>query len=359
MVFSGRDADSRCDRHSFNRSIVSAEGEDDGIYDSEAEGIRNLSSKEQLSAASRPSNISITKREADHKTKNKTERRRFGSLTVSITKEEVKRRKTPCRPNQNHSELAEEVRITGPKWREGSRESNCDRTTVLKSSTAHHEKTSRKSAVLHGKRKSCWLETMLSQCDDISWRRRIRNKQAKGRAVSRLLESFAADEGFQIDDDSSFSEGEEEEEEDEEEETGPVGSAPPAPPNCVLTKEILRDGLKVLISKEDELLYAAYVHTLDLPDIYSVVVEGERGNRPRIYSLEQLLQEAVRPFKALLIFPKGSQYLPIQAVGWSSPSGHPHRLSQTPCSPPESHQLKALNSSAKAFRSGASAAVRA
>ncbi|TRY99905.1 hypothetical protein DNTS_004338, partial [Danionella cerebrum] len=154
------------------------EGEDDGIYDSEAEGIRNLSSKEQLSAASRPSNISITKREADHKTKNKTERRRFGSLTVSITKEEVKRRKTPCRPNQNHSELAEEVRITGPKWREGSRESNCDRTTVLKSSTAHHEKTSRKSAVLHGKRKSCWLETMLSQCDDISWRRRIRNKQS-------------------------------------------------------------------------------------------------------------------------------------------------------------------------------------
>lgn len=33
---------------------------------------------------------------------------------------------------------------------------------------------------------------------------------------------------------------------------------------------------------------------------YSVVVEGERGNRPRIYSLEQLLQEAVRPFKKLL-----------------------------------------------------------
>lgn len=41
----------------------------------------------------------------------------------------------------------------------------------------------------------------------------------------------------------------------------------PAPPNCVLTKEALRDGLKVLISKEDELLYAAYVHTLDLPDM--------------------------------------------------------------------------------------------
>uniref|UniRef100_A0A8C1I586 BAH domain and coiled-coil containing 1b n=1 Tax=Cyprinus carpio TaxID=7962 RepID=A0A8C1I586_CYPCA len=116
-------------------------------------------------------------------------------------------------------------------------------------------------------------------------------KQAKGRAVSRLLESFAADEGFRMDDDSSFSEGEEEEEEEEEPE--PMGGALQALPNCILTKEILRDGLKVLISKEDELLYAAYIHTLDLPDIYSVVVEGERRNRQRIYSLEQLLQEAV------------------------------------------------------------------
>uniref|UniRef100_A0A3Q4HZZ7 BAH domain-containing protein n=1 Tax=Neolamprologus brichardi TaxID=32507 RepID=A0A3Q4HZZ7_NEOBR len=56
---------------------------------------------------------------------------------------------------------------------------------------------------------------------------------------------------------------------------------------------MLVDGLKILISKEDELLYAACVQTLDLPDIFSVVIEGERGNRPRIYSLEQLLQEAV------------------------------------------------------------------
>lgn len=40
-----------------------------------------------------------------------------------------------------------------------------------------------------------------------------------------------------------------------------------AVPNCVLTKELLTDGLKVLISKEDELLYAARVHTLELPDM--------------------------------------------------------------------------------------------
>lgn len=38
-------------------------------------------------------------------------------------------------------------------------------------------------------------------------------------------------------------------------------------PNCVLTKELLTDGLKVLISKEDELLYAARVNTLELQDM--------------------------------------------------------------------------------------------
>ncbi|KAM7381906.1 hypothetical protein PAMA_012658 [Pampus argenteus] len=126
--------------------------------------------------------------------------------------------------------------------------------------------------------------------------------KAKGHAVSRLLQSFAADDGFRLDEESSFSEGEDEEEEEEEEEETEkklIHLPPnmpcriPALPNCVLSKEMLVDGLKILISKEDELLYAACVQTLDLPDIFSVVIEGERGNRPRIYSLEQLLQEAV------------------------------------------------------------------
>uniref|UniRef100_A0A672M8W1 BAH domain and coiled-coil containing 1 n=1 Tax=Sinocyclocheilus grahami TaxID=75366 RepID=A0A672M8W1_SINGR len=180
-----RKHDHHQDVNAFNRSIIFTEEEDDGIYDSEegAEGIKNLSSKEQLSGVGHPSQCSIVKLEASQKAKNKMERQGFGKF-------------------------------------------------------------------------------------------------------SRLLESFAADEGFRIDDNSSFSEGEEEEEEEEEPELMAL-------PNCILTKEILRDGLKVLISKEDELLYAAYVHTLDPPDIYSVIVEGERRNRQSIYSLEQLLQEAV------------------------------------------------------------------
>ncbi|XP_067343685.1 BAH and coiled-coil domain-containing protein 1 isoform X2 [Channa argus] len=123
--------------------------------------------------------------------------------------------------------------------------------------------------------------------------------KAKGHAVSRLLQSFAADDGFQLDEESSFSECDEEEEEEEAKEKKSTHLPPnmpcriPALPNCVLSKEMLVDGLKILISKEDELLYAACVQILDLPDIFSVVIEGERGNRPRIYSLEQLLQEAV------------------------------------------------------------------
>ncbi|XP_061561824.1 BAH and coiled-coil domain-containing protein 1 isoform X1 [Phycodurus eques] len=122
--------------------------------------------------------------------------------------------------------------------------------------------------------------------------------KAQGHAVSRLLQSFTADDGFRLDEESSFSEGEEEDEEEGSKQMT-VHLPPkmpckiPALPNCVLSKEMLVDGLKILISKEDELLYAALVQTLDLPDIFSVVIEGERGNRPRIYSLEQILQEAV------------------------------------------------------------------
>lgn len=111
--------------------------------------------------------------------------------------------------------------------------------------------------------------------------------------MSRLLESFAADEGFQMDG-SSFSE---EEGDDGHSYTNKspqrkrrhrvfmqrclwqqvvsemsillfiLSTFSCAVPNCVLTKELLTDGLKVLVSKEDELLYAARVHTLDLPDM--------------------------------------------------------------------------------------------
>ncbi|MBV98405.1 BAH and coiled-coil domain-containing protein 1, partial [Eschrichtius robustus] len=129
-------------------------------------------------------------------------------------------------------------------------------------------------------------------------------KQGKGRAVSRLLESFAVEDDFEFEDSSSLSE---EEEEEEEEASGPLSAEQSAAlaRSCTIHKEDLQDGLPVLIPKEDSLLYAGSVRTLQPPDIYSIVIEGERGNRQRIYSLEQLLQEAV-----LDVRPQSSRYLP-------------------------------------------------
>uniref|UniRef100_A0A8D1RRQ1 BAH domain and coiled-coil containing 1 n=1 Tax=Sus scrofa TaxID=9823 RepID=A0A8D1RRQ1_PIG len=125
-------------------------------------------------------------------------------------------------------------------------------------------------------------------------------KQGKGQAVSRLLESFAVEDDFAFEDSSSLSE-------DEEEARGPLSAEQSAAlaRSCTIHKEDLQDGLPVLIPKEDSLLYAGSVRTLQPPDIYSIVIEGERGNRQRIYSLEQLLQEAV-----LDVRPQSSRYLP-------------------------------------------------
>ncbi|XP_053425292.1 BAH and coiled-coil domain-containing protein 1 isoform X2 [Nycticebus coucang] len=129
-------------------------------------------------------------------------------------------------------------------------------------------------------------------------------KQGKGQAVSRLLESFSVEDDFEFDDNSSFSN---EEEEDEEAASGPLSIEQSAAlaRSCTIHKEDLQDGLPVLIAKEDSLLYAGSVRTLQAPDIYSIVIEGERGNRQRVYSLEQLLQEAV-----LDVRPQSSRYLP-------------------------------------------------
>lgn len=87
-----------------------------------------------------------------------------GSMNVSVTKEEVKRRKAPCRSalvsaDHNHSELEEERRLAGPRWREGSRENTFDHTRVLKTSPTAREITTRKSAVLLGKVLAmfCWI----------------------------------------------------------------------------------------------------------------------------------------------------------------------------------------------------------
>eukprot|EP00063_Salmo_salar_P067351 XP_014042186.1 PREDICTED: BAH and coiled-coil domain-containing protein 1-like isoform X1 [Salmo salar] len=294
------------------------EEEEEGSYDSDegqdikAQPSRDVSSR---SAMTGPSPSSVVKLEANQKARNKKERQElYGSQSLSGAEGEVKvRKRAPCRlgmvtaakKHPEYQDPSEGVRRAGgPRPQEPRRESLGTRGSLYRrtmgpvtfpTTSERLKRATRKNNMLRGpinKRRSCWSGGVQSpQSDDNTCRgRRIRNKQPKGRAVSRLLESMAADEGFQMDeDDSSFSEGDE----DSNPSYPHNPRSPLAAPSCVLTKQLLTDGLRVLISKEDELLYAARVHTLELPDIYSIVIDGERGNRPRIYSLEQLLQEAV------------------------------------------------------------------
>lgn len=74
------------------------------------------------------------------------------------------------------------------------------------------------------------------------------------------------EDDFDFDDNSSFSE--------EEEEGGGCltgglrgGRCSPLPHACSIQKEDLRDGLHILIPKEDSLLYAGSVRTIQPPDM--------------------------------------------------------------------------------------------
>lgn len=57
---------------------------------------------------------------------------------------------------------------------------------------------------------------------------------------------------------------------------GPLGSPAPAPPHCpppaaprscIIDKDELKDGLRVLIPMDDKLLYAGHVQTVHSPDM--------------------------------------------------------------------------------------------
>jgi hypothetical protein len=61
------------------------------------------------------------------------------------------------------------------------------------------------------------------------------------------------------------------------------------------------DGLRVLVFK-DGLFYEGAVKGIRPPDVYGVVVDNARGNRPYIYSQEEMLQEVVRQRSKIVIF---------------------------------------------------------
>ncbi|XP_011788684.1 PREDICTED: BAH and coiled-coil domain-containing protein 1 [Colobus angolensis palliatus] len=290
-----------------------------------------------------PSPSSVVKMEANQKAKKKKERQGLlGACRLSSPESEVKIKRRPVKARMGTTlERASGQRppgALGKKKAKGKAKGGLraepgaipSRDTLFSPSrafTCHEEgsqlaserlkRATRKGTVLQPvlRRKNGALsitlaarnaKAILGKGRKLSKVKRKAGKQGKGRAVSRLLESFAVEDDFEFDDNSSFSE-EEEDEEEEEEDSGPLSAEQSAAlaRSCAIHKEDLRDGLPVLIPKEDSLLYAGSVRTLQPPDIYSIVIEGERGNRQRIYSLEQLLQEAV-----LDVRPQSSRYLP-------------------------------------------------
>ena len=63
--------------------------------------------------------------------------------------------------------------------------------------------------------------------------------------------------------------------------------------SCIIEQEELEDGLRVLVFK-DGLFYEGAVQEIRPPDVYGVLIDNERGNRPIIYSQEEILKDAVR-----------------------------------------------------------------
>lgn len=67
----------------------------------------------------------------------------------------------------------------------------------------------------------------------------------------------------------------------------------------MINKEELRDNLRVLLFMEPEgLFYEGEMKEIRPPDVYGVVIDNQRGNRPHIYPQEEILKLAVSlPFE--------------------------------------------------------------
>ncbi|XP_070592868.1 BAH and coiled-coil domain-containing protein 1 [Erythrolamprus reginae] len=266
-----------------------------------------------------PSPSSVVKMEANQKAKKKKERQGLlGPCRIPSPEGQVKIKRRPVKPGLGRLEKVPLCRAgscensSKKKLKSKAKEFHCgpgtssateglfsssqarsfaNRDDAGKLSSERLKKATRKSKVLQSalRRKNGALtlsprnaKAILSKGKKLSKvKNKVVSKQCKGRAVSRLMESFAIEDHFEFDDNSSFS---------EEEEMLPTGTEEDmtSAQSCTILKEDLQDGLRVLIPKEDSLLYAGNVKSLQPPDIYSIVIEGERGNRQRIYSQEHL-----------------------------------------------------------------------
>ena len=80
--------------------------------------------------------------------------------------------------------------------------------------------------------------------------------------------------------------------------TGDTGDQPLA--GCGLTSADLTDGLRVLLRLGGH-FHPARLTEISAPDIYGVVVDKERGNKPHILSREEVLQRAVSKLTPVIV----------------------------------------------------------
>eukprot|EP00092_Neocalanus_flemingeri_P060913 GFUD01073134.1.p1 GENE.GFUD01073134.1~~GFUD01073134.1.p1 ORF type:complete len:138 (-),score=29.55 GFUD01073134.1:2-415(-) len=63
-------------------------------------------------------------------------------------------------------------------------------------------------------------------------------------------------------------------------------------PFCSLSDDCLTNGLRVLL-RQDGLFYPGRLTCILPPDIYGVLVDKERGNKPHILSREEVINEVI------------------------------------------------------------------
>ncbi|KAF2360830.1 Bromo adjacent (BAH) domain [Trinorchestia longiramus] len=69
------------------------------------------------------------------------------------------------------------------------------------------------------------------------------------------------------------------------------------PSVCHLAVDELVKGCRVLLLRDDGLLYAGSVNPITPPDLYGLIIDGERGSKGHIYCAEELLTQAWKEVK--------------------------------------------------------------
>ena len=80
----------------------------------------------------------------------------------------------------------------------------------------------------------------------------------------------------------------------------PEVSQSPKSGSCILTESDLVEGLRLLLRVGSH-FYAGRLIEISPPDIYGVVIDRERGNKPHIFSRQEIIRDAVSVHSVLRI----------------------------------------------------------